>query len=391
MKRIVFYAVIIFSLGIAADGFAVDISDTKLLTQPAISKDRIAFVYANDLWSAKTDGSDVRRLTSDDGIESNPAFSPDGSLLAFSAQYDGNTDVYLMPVQGGSPTRLTWHPGADIVQGFSPDGASVLFTSGRYVFTGRYTQLFAVPVKGGFPGEPLKIPYANKGAYSPDASRLAYNPLYPAFTQWKNYRGGTNSVVQIFRFSDNSVEKVPQPAGRCNDADPMWMGDAVYFRSDRNGEFNIFAFDVKTRALKQLTSHNDFPVMSCSAGAGRIIYEQAGHLHLMDLKSGKSTKLTVGVSADLIESRPRFVKGFRYIRGVSLSPTGARVVLDFRGEIVIPFFEEFLKALFGDHLLEHFLGSLWGHDREIGFLQNGMNTQQRRGIHHHVNIRSSAV
>ncbi|MCI0392649.1 MAG: PDZ domain-containing protein [Acidobacteria bacterium] len=311
----------------------VDISDTKLLTQPAISKTHIAFIYAGDLWAADIDGKNPRRLTTDQGFESNPVFSPDGTLIAFSAQYDGNTDVFVVPVAGGVPTRLTWHPGPDIVQSFTPDGSAVLFTSPRAVFTGRYTQLFTVPVKGGLE-EPLKLPNASEATYSPDGSRLAYNPLYEAFNQWKHYRGGTNSTIRLYRFSDHSIEKIPQPEGRCNDVDPMWIGDTVYFRSDRSGEFNLFSFDLKSKAVKQLTTHNDYHVAGASSGGGQIIYEQAGHLHIFDLKKARSTKLAIGVSADLAETRPRFVKGARYIRNASLSPTGARAVFEFRGEIV---------------------------------------------------------
>ncbi len=311
----------------------VDINDTRLLAQPAISKDHIAFIYAGDLWAADLNGKNVRRLTADEGLEANPAFSPDGSLIAFTGQYDGNLDVYVVPVTGGVPTRLTWHPGADIVQGFTPDGSAVMFTSARAVFTGRYTQLFTVPVKGGIE-EPLKLPNAYEATYSPDGSRLAYNPIAPAFLEWKHYRGGLTSTIWLYNFSDNGVEKLPQPEGRSNDIDPMWMGDTVYFRSDRNGEFNIFSYNLKSQAIKQLTDHKDFPVLSASAGGGQIIYEQAGYLHILDPKSGRSTKLTVGVSADLPEMRPRFVKGARYIRNTAVSPTGARAVFEFRGEIV---------------------------------------------------------
>ncbi|HEY2930697.1 MAG TPA: PDZ domain-containing protein [Acidobacteriota bacterium] len=312
---------------------AVDIHDTKLLSQPAVSRTHIAFVYANDLWVANSDGSGVRRLTTDSGTESNPSFSPDGLLIAFSAQYEGNTDVYVVPVEGGVPARLTWHPGPDIVQCFTPDGSAVLFTSPRAVFTGRYTQLFTVPIKGGFP-QALKVPNASQAVYSPDGARLAYNPLYQSFNQWKHYRGGTVSTIWLYRLSDNSIEKIPQPEGRCNDTDPIWMGDKIYFRSDRNGEFNIFSFDLKSRAIEQLTRLDDFPVLRASGGGGRIIYEQAGHLHILDPSTSKSTRLTIGVAADLAETRPRYVKGARYVRRASLSPTGARAVFEFRGEIV---------------------------------------------------------
>ena len=311
-----------------------NLKDTRLLAQPAISRAHIAFVYAGDLWIANRTGQEVRQLTSDDGIESNPAFSPDGRRIAFSAQYDGNTDVYVVPVEGGVPQRLTWHTGSDAVQSFTPDGASVLFTSSRAVFTERYSQFYTVPADGNGPEEALKIPNASNGTYSPDGTRIAYNPLYEAFTQWKHYRGGTVSTISIFRLSDNSVEKIPQPEGRCNDANPVWIDDTIYFRSDRTGEFNLFAYSLRSKSIRQLTQHADFPVLSLSSGDGRIIYEQAGYLHVFDPRKAETTKLTIGVATDLVETRPRFVKGSRYVRNGSISPTGARAALEFRGEIV---------------------------------------------------------
>ena len=328
-----FFLLMLASLPVGAGANGVDINDTRMLSQPAISKDHVAFIYAGDLWVASLDGKNVKRLTADEGQQTNPAFSPDGSLIAFTAQYDGNPDVYVVPVVGGVPVRLTWHPGPDIVQGFTPDGSAVLFTSPRAVFTGRYTQLFTVPVKGGIE-EPLKLPNAAKAIYSPDGSRLAYNPLSEAFSQWKHYRGGRTSTIWLYKFTDHSAEKLPQPEGRSNDTDPMWIGDTVFFRSDRNGEFNLFAYNLKTKAIKQLTDHKDFPVMGASAGAGQIVYEQAGYLHIFDPKSSRNSKLTIGVSADLVETRARFVKGPRYIRDVAISPTGARAVFEFRGEII---------------------------------------------------------
>ena len=220
-----------------------------MLTQPAVSATHLAFIYGGDLYVADlgADVSNVRRLTADDGIESNPAFSPDGKTIAFSAQYDGNTDVYTVPLAGGAPARLTWHPGADTVQGFTPDGRSVLFTSQRATFTTRYAQLFTVPVQGGIE-EALPIPNASRATYSPDGLRIAYNPLAARFLQWKQYRGGTASRLWLYSVKGHAVEKIPQPAGRANDTDPMWMGDTVYFRSDRAGEFNLFAFDVEEQA-----------------------------------------------------------------------------------------------------------------------------------------------
>jgi tricorn protease len=317
----------------AAALFAVDVRDTRMLAQPAISRDHIAFCYANDLWVADLDGRNVRHLTSDLGVEANPAFSPDGSLIAFTAQYDGNMDVYVVPTGGGVPKRLTWHPAADIVQGFTPDGKSVLFASSRSSFTPACQQLYTVPVEGGFP-EALKIPNAARAAISPDGTKIAYNPLPDAFTQWKNYRGGRNSVIWIVRLSDYSLEMVPQPAGRCNDPNPFWIGDTLYFRSDRNGEFNLFSFDIGTKRVRPLTEHKDFPVLSASAGGGRIIYEQAGRLHIYDPRTNASTPLQIGIATDLAELRERYARGSRWIRDAAVSPSGARAAFDFRGEII---------------------------------------------------------
>ncbi len=311
----------------------IDLHYTRLLSQPAISQHHISFLDAGDLWIANRDGSGVRRLTPHDGTESSPQFSPDGSMLAFSAQYDGNVDVYVVRAEGGVPRRLTWHPMPDRVQGFTPDGAAVLFTSGRAVHTGRYQQFFTVPAAGGHP-EQLPIPNGAQGTFSPDGAKIAYRPLYEAFTQWKNYRGGTVSRIWLYDRGDHSVEEIPQPSGRSNDTSPMWFGDRVYFRSDRNGEFNLFSYVPGSGAVEQLTHYDDFPILSASAGAGQVIYEQAGYLHVLDPASGESARLPVGVSADLIETRPRFSSGDQFIRAAGLSPSGVRAVFEFRGEIV---------------------------------------------------------
>jgi tricorn protease len=312
---------------------AIDLADTRLVSDPATSGRLVAFAYANDLWVAGADGSGVRRLTSHPGVESGPRFSPDGSLLAFTGRYEGNTDVYVVPAAGGVPKRLTCHPGEDRALGFTPDGKAVLFSSGREVYTGRYTQLFTVPVEGGFPTR-LPIPNASKAQISPDGKTTAYVPLSEAFDQWKRYRGGRTARILLFDNATYAVEQVPQPAGRCNDTDPMWVGERLFFRSDRDGELNLYAFDRATKAVTRLTSHADFPVATAQAGGGRIAYEQAGYVHLFDPATGVATRLKLGVAADLVERRPRWAKGAKWIRGGSLSPSGARLALEFRGEIV---------------------------------------------------------
>ena len=310
------------------------VTDTRLLAQPALSAAHVAFVYAGDLWVADAAGGTARRLTSDEGSEVNPAFSPDGRTIAFSAQYDGNLDVYTVPVEGGIPTRLTWHPGPDVVQSFTPDGKAVLFTSARAVFTGRYQQLFTVPIEGGIETQ-LPIPNASQAAYSPDGRKMVYNPLAPSFLQWKQYRGGTHSVLWVYDVKTHAVEKIPQPATRANDVDPSWIGDTIYFRSDRNGEFNVFAYDTRTKAVRQITQHTDFPVLESSAHGSRIAYEQAGYLHVLDTaRGGAATRLKIGAAADLASLRPRWAKGTNWIRGATLSPTGVRAAFEYRGEIV---------------------------------------------------------
>jgi tricorn protease len=335
MKRKPFVTLLIPALLLIAgqDLTAINTSDTRLMSQPAASSSHIAFIYAEDLWVMNADGSFPRRLTVDEGIESDPCFSPDGKLIAFSAQYDGNTDVFVIPVQGGVPVRLTWHPGSDVVRGFTPNGTHVLFTSQRSSFTGRYAQLYTVGISGGYPVK-LEIPNAYDATYSPDGKRMAYNPLSPAFGQWKNYRGGTVSTIWLFTFADRSVVKIPQPEGGCNDVEPMWIGDRICFLSDRNGEFNLFSYNVIGGEVQQLTSHDDFPVLKASAANGMIVYEQAGYLHSFDTGTGTARKLTVAIAADLLELRSRYAQGPEFIRSADISPTGSRAVFGYRGDII---------------------------------------------------------
>ncbi|MGW8317082.1 MAG: S41 family peptidase, partial [Bacteroidales bacterium] len=333
MKKSFFFAalgMVLLSVSGAVSG--IDTQDTRLLEQPAISQNHIAFIYAHDLWVANLDGTQPRRLTVDEGDESRPCFSPDGSLIAFSAQYDGNTDVFVVPVEGGIPRRLTWHPYADQAVEFTPDGKAVLFRSSRNAFFG-FPQLFTVPLDGGDPVQ-LKIPSAYHACYSPDGSQMAYTPNGDAFREWKHYRGGTQSRLWIIRFDDYSSVEIPKPEEGSNDINPMWIGDVIYFLSDRNGEFNLYSYQTGTQAVEQLTHFDDFPIISASSHNGTIIFEQSGYLHTFETGAKDTKKLTVGIATDLLELRPRYVKGDQYIRSANLSPSGARAVFDFRGEII---------------------------------------------------------
>ena len=304
---------------------------TRMLSQPAVSAKHIAFAYDRDLWVADRDGSNPRRLTSHEGTEVSPRFSPDGNWIAFTGQY--NTDVYLIPVSGGSPTRLTYHPAADSVEGFTPDGASVLFSSARNVFTRRYQKLYTVSIEGGFPTE-LPIPNGLRASYSADGKKIAYIPIAERFQTWKNYRGGTCSRVWIYDVADHSVVMVPQPEGRCNDTDPVFIGDTVYFRSDRDGEFNLYSFQQDSKEVKRLTEYEDFHIERLTESADSIIFEQAGLLHIYQPESGALTNVVVNLKTDATETRPRFVSGSNWVRNGGIAPDGSRAVVEFRGEIV---------------------------------------------------------
>ncbi|MGK0217334.1 MAG: tricorn protease, partial [Planctomycetota bacterium] len=312
-------------------GASAAADSTRMLSQPAISGDQIAFTYLGDLWTSKLDGSGLLRLTTVAGSESQPYFSPDGQTIAFSANYDGNVDVYTIPAAGGEPTRLTWHPGTDGVRGFSPDGKRVLFGSQRAVYWRTMLKLYTVSVDGGHVDE-LPIPSAFMASFAPDGKRLAYTPQVPADGTWKNYRGGRTSRIWICTLDGLAVEEIPQPEGRCNDTSPVWIGNTLYFRSDRDGEYNLFKYE--GGSVTRLTSHEDFPILSVNSDGTNIVYEQAGWLHQFKPSARSHTQLDIHVPAEGLATRSRFVKGAQHIRNAHISPSGKRAVFEFRGEIL---------------------------------------------------------
>ncbi|HPW55824.1 MAG TPA: PDZ domain-containing protein [Thermoanaerobaculaceae bacterium] len=308
-----------------------------LFRTPAVNRTHVVFAYAGDLWSVPREGGDAVRLTSGVGIESDPVFSPDGSQLAFAGQYDGNTDVYVMPAAGGEPRRLTYHPDADTPVSWTNDGKAVLFASARASHA-RFPRLFTIGLAGGLP-EPLPLPMGERGSYSPDGQSLAYEPLAQWQPAWKRYRGGQTDAIWLARLSDSSVEEIPRP--NSNDRYPMWIGDRVFFVSDRDGAATLYAFDTTTRKISRVLDNSGLDVRSASSwrgdGAERavIAYEQFGTLHLYDVASGRTRPVAVRVTADLVTVRPRFEKVGDQIANAAVSPNGVRAVFEARGEILI--------------------------------------------------------
>jgi len=317
----------------AASGIAsAQAQKPLLLRDPSISKTQIAFSYAGSIWIANRDASNVRRLTVG-GHEGNPIFSPDGSQVAFTGDYDGTRGVYVVPAVGGVPRRLTYHPADGDVAGWTPDGKQILFSSERAAFASGVVQLFSVPLEGGFATQ-VPLARASEASFSPDGARIAYVPNIQWQEAWKRYRGGQTKPIWIANLGDSSIEaKIPRE--NSNDFNPMWVGDTIYFLSDRNGPVTLFAYDIKSQQVKQIVKNDGLDIKSASAAPDAIIYQQIGSLHLLDLKSASDRALDIQIVGDLAEVRPHFQKiEPKRIRFAGISPTGARAVFGVRGEIL---------------------------------------------------------
>jgi tricorn protease len=312
-------------------GSAVRAADEAplLAEQPTLSKTTIVFAYGGYLWSVPREGGEARQLTTG-GHEGYPTFSPDGKSIAFTGQYDGNTDVYVMPAEGGTPKRLTWHPAQDGALGWTPDGKRVLFVSSRDAYAD-FTRFYTVPADGGV-AEALPMWRAFDGSYSPDGTRMAYVPNFQWQAAWKRYRGGQTTPIYIVRLSDLSLEKLPRE--NSNDSSPVWFGDSVYFLSDRHGPVTLFAYDTKSKSVKQVLENKGFDLKNVSAGPDALVYEQFGGIFLFDPETGRSKRVEIHLNGDLPATRPHFEKVADMIQNAAISPTGARAVFEARGEIL---------------------------------------------------------
>lgn len=319
--------------------------EARLLRRPTVSRDAVAFAYASDLWIVGRDGGRARRLTSTADVETDPRFSPDGSWIAFTATVSGNTDVYVVSAAGGTPRRLTHHPGLDLARGWTRDGQRVIFGSGRGVLptphVSSYVRLWTVGLEGGMP-QMLPMPRAYTGTFSPDAQKFAYEEFTTECetlegqlqsAQWRHYRGGRTHPIRVMNLADHSEHTLPWRDS--NDSDPMWIGDTIFFVSDRNFTANLFAYPTGGGTPQQLTHHDDYDVMNASAGPDAIVYEQAGFIHLLDARSGRSTRLRIEVEGAFpwAQAQTKDVGGS--IRNAAASPSGTQIAFEAHGEIFI--------------------------------------------------------
>ena len=316
-------------------------AQTKLLRFPDVHGDQVVFTYAGDLWIASTAGGAARRLTAHPGVELFARFSPDGRWIAFTGQYDGDEQVYVMPAAGGAPRQLTFYPalgplpprwGYDhLVYGWTPDGESVLFRSLRHGWDIGEGRLYLVPREGGLP-EPLAMPAAGAGDYSPDGTKVVYSPLFRDFRSWKRYAGGWAQDLWIFDLAANAATRVTDHPR--SDRDPMWIGERIYFVSDRTGTLNLFVHDPATGETSQLTDSTVWDVRWPSAGPeGRIVYEQNGELHLHDTRSGETRALAITVPSDLLAARASRREVVDLVEDFALSPKGERALVVARGDV----------------------------------------------------------
>lgn len=330
MKKMLLTVYLTMLLGFLTQTYA---EETLLLRQPTINQTHVVFVYANDLWMAPRSGGDAWRLTSNEGAETMPHFSPDGTKIAFTAQYDGNTDVYVVSSEGGQPTRLTFHPGGDEVMGWTPDGENILFVSARKGVPTRESRFYKIPYTGGMP-QSLPVPRAASGQLSPDGKYIAYQEVRLVDPEWRNYRAGQAKPIWILNLEDYSLQTTPQYNSERH-LKPVWLKEKVYFLSERDFASNIWSFDPSSEELKQETFHVNYDVKNHSPGADVIVYEQGGKLHTLDPESGERQTLNISVKGDFNHARIRWedVKPGD-LTNASLSPTGQRALFEYRGDII---------------------------------------------------------
>ncbi|MFW5756907.1 MAG: S41 family peptidase, partial [Tangfeifania sp.] len=306
--------------------------NAKLMRYMDVSDSQIVFVYGGDIWVVDKNGGTALSVTSSPGEESWPRFSPDGKSIAFTAQYNGNSDVFVMPVTGGVPTRVTFNAFPDRLIDWHPDGKKLLFASSREMGARGLSEFFMVEKDGGFP-EKLPVPYGELASFSPDGKKLAYITKITENYPFKRYRGGLTSDIIIYDFEKQATERITE--NKANDGKPVWAGNKIYFLSDRdeNMRLNIWEYDTNSKAKKQVTFFEDFDISFISGGPEEIVFEMGGDLYLMDIASQNYRKTDINVVSDLSVEMPQSKDVSKNIANVTASPGGKRIVFEARGEL----------------------------------------------------------
>ena len=335
-------ALVFFLLALTTLSAAQALPEGRLMRFPDVSNDKIAFSYGGDIWLVGKDGGVARRITSHPGQELFPKFSPDGKWIAFTAQYDGNYNVYVMPSEGGEPKQLTFHPGGghlnermgihNQIITWMPDSKHIVFLTRRDTFNDWFGRLYSVSIDGGLP-EPLPLDKGGLTSYSPDGNKIAYNRIFRNFRTWKRYQGGMAQDITIYDFKTHAVDTVPHEDW--TDTFPMWHGDTIYFDSDRGPEhrLNLYSYNLNTHEIKQLTHFTEFDVNWPSLGANEIVFENGGFLYLFDLNTQQPRKLTIYLPGDREQARPHWANVSKLISDFDISPDGKRGVFTARGDV----------------------------------------------------------
>jgi tricorn protease len=319
-------------------------TEARLLRFPTIHGQRLVFGYAGDLYTVSATGGIARRLTSHPGYEMFPHFSPDGKWIAFTGQYDGNTEIYVIPAEGGEPRRLTYTAtlGRDdvsdrmgpnnIVLGWKHDGKHILFRSRMHSFNDFIGQLYTVPLEGGL-AQPLPLPRGGFASYSPDDKKLAYNRVFREFRTWKRYRGGMADEVWIHDFTTKKTENIT--TNLAQDITPMWHGDRIYYLSDRDSSrrMNLFVTDLADRTARQLTRFTDFDIKFPTLGDKAIVFENGGWIYRFDLASEKVAKVPIRILEDRVAARSELADVSKNVTNYEISPDGKRALFGARGDV----------------------------------------------------------
>jgi tricorn protease len=341
MNRL-FSIVLFLSFFTCLSGKLIAQDEARLMRFPTVHGNQIVFSYAGDLYTVPVAGGMARKLTSDAGYEMFSHFSPDGKSIAFTAQYDGNTEIYTIPAQGGVPLRLTTTAtlGRDdisdrmgpnnIVLGWTPDGKNIIYRSRKQTFNDFIGQLFTVPATGGMSKE-LPLPAGGFCSYSPDGKQLAYNRVFREFRTWKYYKGGMADEIWIHDFATKTTRSITE--NKTQDIFPMWFGDEIYFCSDRDRTMNLFCYNLKTSQTRKVTSYTEYDIKFPSAGDNRIIYENGGFIYIFDIGTQTSTKVSIQIADDFNTSRSELKDATKFLGVVNPSPDGNRIVVSGRGDI----------------------------------------------------------